>query len=128
MTQLVRRVIYLVAGLVPACCGALVASAMRGPLLLGALAGACGLLLASMDVFPVRRATYWCIAILLSAGLAAMLPFSVSVGYGDLADLASGMRGSPTAALVRSWLLLGPPLCAAHFLWAAKPKSLRGST
>src|SRR5690349_17016913 len=77
MTQLLRRVIYLVAGLVPACCGALVASAMRGPLLLGALAGACGLLLASMDVFPVRRATYWCIAILLGAGLAAMLPFSV---------------------------------------------------
>ena len=140
MTQLGRRIIYLIAGVAPACFGVLLASALGGVFLLGAITGTFGLLLATAARFPSARPVYWSIALLLGAGLAAMLPYSLAIGYGTAADLVTGTTGVPLPEALgdlteRAWLLFGPVLCAVHFLWKArcapnnsfKPKPLRGS-
>ena len=140
MTQLGRRIIYLTAGAAPACFGVLMASALGGVFLLGALAGTTGLLLATAAWFPVARPVYWSIAVLLGAGLAAMLPYSLAIGYGTAADLVAGTAGVPLPVALgdltkRAWVFYGPVLCAVHFLWKArcapnnsfKPNPLRGS-
>src|SRR4249919_2937657 len=140
MTQLVRRVVYVAGGVAPACFGTLLASALGGLFLIGAIAGTAGLMLATAAWFPTSRFTYWSIAILLGAGLAAMLHYSIFIFYGTVADLVAGTTGVPLSEALgdlfqRSWLFLGPVLCAVHFLWKArcapnnsfKPKPLRGS-
>jgi hypothetical protein len=114
--QLPRRVVYFGAGFVPASIGVVLATAQGAHVMLTAFAGAIGLLLATAAWLPVATRTYWSIAALLGAGLAAIAWYAwhskVAAGlaapaprHPNLSDLA-----------IRAWLLLGPVLCAIHFL------------
>ena len=132
MNQIVRRAIYLLAGAIPASLGVAFAT-FAEPWLIPAIAGAIGLLVASMVRFPVPLKGYGAIAILLIVGLSAAIPFGTTL---LLLSLAAGVSAEmwPSLALI-AWVFFGPILCATHFLWAArgapnnsfKPRPLRGS-
>jgi hypothetical protein len=140
MAQIWRRLVYLAVGLAPALFVLPMARAFGGVVSLGAFAGIAGLAIAAVLPFPTSRAAYWVSALLLTCGLAAMLPFSVVLLYGTVADLVAGSTGVPFVEatrdlFVRLWGFGGPVACAFHFLWRArcapnnsfKPKPLRGS-
>ncbi len=140
MTQTWRRLVYFAVGLAPAVFVLPMARAFGGVVHLGAFAGIAGLAIAAVLSFPVSRGSYWISSLLLVCGLVAMLPFSVVLLYGTLADFVTGSTGVPLVeatrdVLVRHWGFGGPVACAFHFLWRArcapnnsfKPTSLRGS-
>jgi hypothetical protein len=140
MTQIWRRLVYFAVGLAPALFVLPMARAFGGVVHLGAFAGIAGLAIAAVLSFPPSRAAYWVSALLLTCGLVAMLPFSVVLLYGTVADLVVGSTGvsfveATRELLVRLWGFGGPVACAFHFLWRArcapnnsfKPNPLRGS-
>ena len=87
MNQIVRRAIYLLAGAIPASLGVAFAT-FAEPWLIPAIAGAIGLLVASMVRFPVPLKGYGAIAILLIVGLSAAIPFGTTL---LLLSLAAGV-------------------------------------
>jgi hypothetical protein len=140
--------IYLGAGVAPAffvlpmarLLSVMPAGITGGLIYSAALAGTVGLILAVVLTFPVSRPPFWTCAALLACGSAAMLPISLPLLYGTIADLVTGSTGVPIAEalrdlLARFWSFGGPVACAFHFLWRArcapnnsfKPKPLRGS-
>ena len=116
--QAVRRLAYFFGGFVPAGIGVVLATAHGSAVFVAAFAGAVGLLLATAAWVPAGRATYRVTALLLGAGACAMVLYAWHAGLGTA---AAPLRASAPGA----WLLLGPPLCAGHFLWAARPRTGR---
>ena len=140
MTQIWRRLVYFAVGLAPALFVLPMARAFGGVVHLGAFAGIAGLAIAAVLSFPVSRVSYWVSALLLACGLAAMLPLSVVLLYGTVADFVTGSTGVSLVEATRDVFVRllgfgGPVACAFHFLWRArcapnnslKPKPLRGS-
>ena len=132
MTQLRRRVIYLLLGVAPACLGTTF-SFFLGPLMLLALAGTFGLISAMAAELPVPSKRYWFLAGLLICGLALTLPFGIGMLHGLIAKGASS-KDFPVIALI-IWVFVCPSACALHALWRGrcapnnsfKPNPLRGS-
>ena len=131
MNQIVRRVIYFLAGAIPASIGVAFAS-FAGLLVIAATAGAIGLILASLARFPVPPKGYVSISILLVIGLLGAIPPGAYFLFSSLADGVSAEEWPSLALIV--WLFLGPVVCATHFLFAGrgapnnsfKPTPLRG--
>ena len=140
MKQIGRRLAYLAFGVAPTCYVFPLAVAFGGLVLAGAALGLVGLVAATWQHQPVSRRIYGRTALLLVAGIAAMLPFSLIIIYGTLADFVTASTGTTLATAVRDvvtrlWGFGGPLICAVHYLWRAgcapnnsfKPKPLRGS-
>lgn len=119
--QLARRALYLVAGVAPACFGALLATALGDVSFIGAFAGTIGLILATAAWLPASQAAYWTIAILLGAGLAVMGVFLAGGAVGMSAPRSLG------EACLQAWLFLCPVACAAHFLWKGRTNATQSS-
>ena len=140
MSQVVRRIIYVAAGVVPAV-GASVSAFLLGLMQFWTPSslGIAGLIWAAVVVFPVPRDTFKRIAPLLVLGLISVVWFSVIATREFAGGIFDGSR--PINALNVSLLsasllsLLGPAACAFHFLRYArrtpnnsfKPTPLRGA-
>ena len=120
MNQIVRRVIYLSAGAIPASLGVAFAR-FAGPVVIAATAGAFGLITASLVRFPLTPRGYGSIAMLLVIGLLAAIPVGTYFLASSLSDGVSTEEW-PSLTLI-AWLFFGPILCAAHFLWAGRRRT-----
>src|SRR5258707_5253814 len=145
VTQLKRRFFYCAFGAVPASSllytshvipdslnsvrfDGLLSGAPFALMAIGALLGTLGLWIALAMRLPARERRHrWGIAVLMAAGPASALPWSVLISYLSVANLVEGHTAEDLRTIAGkaaylsntmyvNWLMVGPSVVALHYL------------